>query len=77
MRVHVRYESFTLPHRITAEQALDFYRRGFIDEPFLLMAKDWRVDPEDDDFEELTADELDDADFLDDFASATLELWAR
>ena len=39
------------------------------------MAKDWRVDAEDDDYEELTYDELDDPDFLKDFAEATLELW--
>jgi hypothetical protein len=62
--------------RISAPEALRLHRRNLLDgKPFLLMAKDWRIEPEDDDYEELTADELDDPDFLEDFASATLELW--
>lgn len=71
----LKVDGFVLPHRVTAVEALVLYHRGLIDEPFLLMAKDWRVDPEDDDYEELTPDELDDEDFLTDFANATLELW--
>jgi hypothetical protein len=76
-RLKLQIESFQLPHRVTAAEALALYRRGFIDDPFLLMAKDWRFDPEDDNYEELTPDEPDDEDFLTDFAEATPELWAR
>ena len=76
MRVIVRANIIILPQRISPLQALHLHRRGLLDgQPFLLMAKDWRVDPEDDDYEELTYDELDDPDFLKDFAEATLELW--
>jgi hypothetical protein len=75
MRLTIQTRVLVLPHRVTPVEALGLYRRGYIDAPFLLMAKDWRLDPLDDDFEELTPDELDDPDFLTDFAAATLELW--
>ncbi len=76
MRIVVSNLIINIPGRVTAREALLLHRRGLLDgQPFLLMAKDWRVDPEDDDYEELTCDELDDPDFLEDFAQATLELW--
>jgi hypothetical protein len=76
MRIVVNNLIITIPGRVTAQEALNLHRRGLLDgQPFLLMAKDWRVDAEDDDYEELTYDELDDPDFLKDFAEATLELW--
>ena len=76
MRIVVNNLIITIPGRVTAQEALNLHRRGLLDgQPFLLMAKDWRVDTEDDDYEELTYDELDDPDFLKDFAEATLELW--
>jgi len=76
MRIVVNNLIITIPGRVTAQEALNLHRRGLLDgQPFLLMAKDWRVDPEDDDYEELTYDELNDPDFLKDFAEATLELW--
>jgi len=76
MRIVVNNLIITIPGRVTAQEALNLHRRVLLDgQPFLLMAKDWRVDPEDDDYEELTYDELDDPDFLKDFAEATLELW--
>jgi hypothetical protein len=79
MYVSIKINAFILPRRIFATEAFELYRRGFIDEIFLLMAKDWRVDQlnENEDYEELTPDELDDEDFLIDFAEATLELWAK
>ncbi|MEO7028016.1 MAG: hypothetical protein ABI147_01270 [Acidobacteriaceae bacterium] len=77
MRLKLKIEAFLLPRSVTAEEALALHRRGFFDDPFLLMAKDWRVDPVDDDYEELNDDELDHEDFLTDFADATLELWSR
>ena len=76
MRIVVNNLIITIPGGVTAQEALNLHRRGLLDgQPFLLMAKDWRVDAEDDDYEELTYDELDDPDFLKDFAEATLELW--
>ena len=76
MRIVVNNLIITIPGRVTVREALNLHRRGLLDgQPFLLMAKDWRVDPEDNDYEELTYDELDAPDFLEDFAEATLELW--
>jgi hypothetical protein len=76
MRIVVSNLIINVPGRVTAREALELHRRNLLDgQPFLLMAKDWRLDPEDDDYEELTCAELDDPDFLEDFAEATLELW--
>jgi hypothetical protein len=76
MRIIVRTHAILLPQRISPREALELHRHGLLDgKPFLLMAKDWRVSPEDDDYEELTHDELADPEFLEDFAKATLELW--
>lgn len=66
-----------LPLPVTPEEALAIYHLGLIDSIFLLMAKGWRAIPSDQDYEELTSDELDDPDFVNDFADAQLELWSR
>lgn len=76
MKFYIHVNCFTLPYRLSATDALGFHRRGLLlDGPFLLMAKDWRVDWVDDDYEELTSFELNDPDFLEHFAEAILELW--
>ena len=77
MHLKVRTTAFIVPRRITAAEAADLNNRGFFDDAFLLMAKNWRVDAIDDDFEELGTDELDDVFFVEDFAKATLEMWLR
>lgn len=66
---------------VTAEQALYFHHRlGHLHHMYMVMAANWRtneLDAESGWFEELTADELESEDFLDDFAEATLQLWSR
>jgi hypothetical protein len=76
MRLIVRTDAIISPYPVSPSEALSLHHRDLLDgQPFLLMAKDWRIDAEDDDYEELTSDELDDPEFLEDFAFATLELW--
>ena len=46
----------------------------------MVAASGWRCDPEpgeEDWFEELTADEFEDEDFLEAFAEADIQLWPR
>jgi hypothetical protein len=69
------------PIQLSPIEALNFYRH----EPekhdvLMVMAANWRQCPEpgeEDWFEELGPDEFEDEDFLDEFATATLQLWMK
>lgn len=68
------------PLRISAESALGVHllQKQFGQMGILIMAANWQDNPEpgeEDWFVELTSDELDDEDFLEDFAEAPFELW--
>lgn|GEM_PF-4079866 len=69
------------PMLISAHEALRFHYVYSSQHPYLMvMAAHWRVDiqaGDEDWFEELTADELEDDYFLEDFADADFQLWVR
>lgn len=70
------FQKSWLPRRVSAVDALLLHRRNLLDgRPFLLMSNEWRLNAVEDDYEEVTAEELDDPDFLEDFAQVTFELW--
>jgi len=66
---------------VTARQALNFwFHYEALHDDYMIMGADWQVDPEpgeEDWFLELTADELETGEFLEEFAEARLALWKR
>jgi len=81
MKITLETKIIQFPKRISLEEALDFYRNQAGKHDILMvMAGGWRVNPEpceEDWFEELTADEFEDEDFLEDFAEAAIQLCVR
>lgn len=81
MKLIVEIKVQRFPKGISTEEALNFHRMEVRKHNILMvMAAHWRECPEqgeEDWFEELTADELDDEDFIEDFRTATLQLWMR
>jgi hypothetical protein len=69
------------PKRISIDEALDFYRNHKAKHKILMiMAAEWRVcsEPgEEDWFEELTSDEFEDEEFIEDFRDAQFLLCVR
>ena len=69
------------PMSVTPAQALSFHLdHAELHDLLMVMAADWLAYPEpgeEDWFLELTPDELDDEDFLGNFAEAQLQLWLR
>ena len=81
MKLIVDLKTELYPRRIDINEALYFHRR-LVErhKVIMVMARYWRIKPiqgEEDWYEELTADELDDEDFLNDFANAEFQLWMR
>ena len=71
----------SFPLKISIYDALRFHnqQRGK-PQNLLVMARYWRtnvMDAEEDWYEELTADELEDENFLQEFADAEFQLWLR
>ena len=81
MKLLFQTKVLRFPKRISAKEALDFYRHESAKHDILMVAASgWRCDPEpaeEDWFEELTADEFEDEDFLEVFAEADIQLWPR
>lgn len=81
MKITLETKIIQFPKRISLEEALDFYRNQAGKHDIIMVAAaGWRVNPEPGEenwFEELTADEFEDEDFLEDFAEADLQLWMR
>ena len=81
MKIIIRTAIARFPKRISPTEAINFYRY----EPekhqvLMVMAAHWRITPEpgeEDWFEELTADEFEDEDFLETFADADVKLFVR
>jgi hypothetical protein len=69
------------PMTVTTEQALRFHRdHAQLHDLLMVMGADWLTNPEpgeEDWFLELTQDEFDDEDFMEQFAEARLQLWLR
>ena len=81
MRLSLNVMVLEFPIRVSAIEALNFYRHEIAKHDVLMvMAAGWRENPEpgeEDWFEELGADEFEVEDFLDEFSDATFELWVR
>ena len=81
MNIKNRTIELRFPMSLTPAQALNFHLNHIdLHDLLMVMATDWRVNPEpgeEDWFEELTADEFEDEDFIADFSDARLQLWVR
>jgi hypothetical protein len=81
VRIPFRDEVERFPQRISITEALDFHQnQQHLHDVLMVVAAGWRSNSEaeeEDWFEELCPDELEDEDFLDDFADAQFQLWVR
>jgi len=81
MKLSFETKVIRFPKHISAIEALNFFRHQTGKHDVLVvMAADWRENPEPSEeswFEELTADEFEDEEFLDEFAEANIQLWMR
>jgi hypothetical protein len=81
MKLSINIGVLEFPIQVSAIEALNFFRHETAKHDVLMVvAAGWRENPEmgeEDWFEELTADEFEDEDFLDQFQTALLQLWMR
>ena len=81
MKLSLNINVLEFPIRVSAVEALNFYRYEAEKHDILMVvAANWRENPEpgeEDWFEELGPDEFEVNDFLDEFSGATFELWVR
>jgi hypothetical protein len=81
MKVSLRTNIWKFPILLSPIEALNFYRHELEKHGILMVvAAEWRENPETGEehwFEELTPDEFEDEGFLDEFSTATIQLWMR